>query len=78
MTKSRFEFRTFVSNTMLNYHSSQKFKLIGRGKFNHLINTLTSNLLSSKVSVALSSTLVAKEVGWKGLLPFWVVAALLR
>jgi hypothetical protein len=26
---------------MLNHHLSQKFKLIGRGKFNQLINTLT-------------------------------------
>jgi hypothetical protein len=26
---------------MLNHHLSQKLKLIGRGKFNHLINTLT-------------------------------------
>jgi hypothetical protein len=29
------------SDTMLNHHLSQKLKLIGRGKFNHLINTLT-------------------------------------
>jgi hypothetical protein len=29
------------SDTMLNYHLSQKLKLIGRGKSNHLINTLT-------------------------------------
>jgi hypothetical protein len=40
MTESRFELRTFGSDTMLNHHLSQKLKLIGRGKFNHLINTL--------------------------------------
>jgi hypothetical protein len=28
-------------DTMLNYHLSQKLKLIGRGKFNHLIISLT-------------------------------------
>jgi hypothetical protein len=38
--ESSFELRTFGSDTKLNYHLSQKFKLIGRGKFNHLINTL--------------------------------------
>jgi hypothetical protein len=41
MTESRFEFKTFDSNTMLNHHLSQKFKLIESGKFNHLINTIT-------------------------------------
>jgi hypothetical protein len=41
MTESRFELRTFGSDTMLNHHLSQKLKLIGRSKFNHLINTLT-------------------------------------
>jgi hypothetical protein len=41
MKESRLELRTFGSNTMLNYHLSQKLKLIGRDKFNHLINTLT-------------------------------------
>jgi hypothetical protein len=44
MTKSRFELRTFGSDTMLN-HLSPKLKLIRRGKFNHLINTLTPNML---------------------------------
>jgi hypothetical protein len=33
----RFDPMTFGSDTMLNYHLSQKFKLIRRGKFNHLI-----------------------------------------
>jgi hypothetical protein len=42
--ESKFEFKTFSSNTMLNHHLSQKVKLIGRGKFNYLIITLTSNL----------------------------------
>jgi len=37
----RFELKTFGSDTMLNYHLSQKFKFIGRSKFNYLINTLT-------------------------------------
>ena len=32
---------TFGSDTMINYHLSQKLKLIGRGKFNHLTITLT-------------------------------------
>jgi hypothetical protein len=41
MTESRFEFKIFGSDAMLNQHLSQKLKLIGRGKFNHLINTLT-------------------------------------
>jgi hypothetical protein len=40
MIESRFELRTFGSDTMLNHHLSQKFKRIERGKFNHLINTL--------------------------------------
>jgi len=40
MTESRFELKTFGSDTILNYHLSQKLKLIGIGKFNHLINTL--------------------------------------
>ena len=41
LTKLRFNPMTFGSDTMLNYQLSQKFKLIGRGKFNHLIITLT-------------------------------------
>jgi hypothetical protein len=36
MTESRFDHRTFGSNIMLNYQLSQKLKLIGKGKFNHL------------------------------------------
>jgi len=32
-------------DTMLNYRLSQKLKLIGRDKFNHLINTLTLLLM---------------------------------
>jgi hypothetical protein len=47
--ESRFELRTFGSDTMLNYHLSQKLKLIGRGKFNHLINTLTYKSMLSIV-----------------------------
>jgi hypothetical protein len=34
----------FISS-LLNYQLSQKFKLIGRDKFNHLINTLTLFLM---------------------------------
>jgi hypothetical protein len=45
MTDSRFELMTFGSDTMLDYHLFQKFKLIGRGKLNHLINTLTISAL---------------------------------
>jgi hypothetical protein len=58
MTESRFELRTFGSDTKLNHHLSQKFKLIGRGKFDHLINTLTSisvNLLQKRILPKYSS-----------------------
>ena len=41
MTESKFNLMTFGSDTMINYHLSQKLKLIGRGKFNHLTITLT-------------------------------------
>jgi hypothetical protein len=37
----RFKIRTFGSNSMLNHHSSQKFKLIRKDKLNRLINILT-------------------------------------
>lgn len=40
MMESRFEFKTFGSDTMLNHHLSKKLKLVGIGKFNHLTNTL--------------------------------------
>jgi hypothetical protein len=32
---------TFGFDTMLNYYLFQEFKIIGRGKFNHLTITLT-------------------------------------
>jgi hypothetical protein len=51
MTESRFELKTFGSDTMLNYHLFQKLKLIRKGKFNHLINTLTSNKPTSKSNI---------------------------
>jgi hypothetical protein len=41
MTESTFKLRTLGSDTMLNYHLSQKLKLIERDNFNHYINTLT-------------------------------------
>jgi hypothetical protein len=41
LTESKFDYRTFSSNTMLNYYFSRKLKLIEKGKFNHLIITLT-------------------------------------
>lgn len=41
MTESMFELWNFGSDTVLNYHLSLKVKLIGRGKFHHLINILT-------------------------------------
>jgi hypothetical protein len=44
MIEIRFELKTFGYNTMLNYHLSQKLKLIGRGKINYLITTLTASL----------------------------------
>jgi len=37
--ESRFELITSGFDTMLNYHLSQKHKLIGIDEFNHLINT---------------------------------------
>jgi hypothetical protein len=37
-----FELKTLSSNTMLNHNLSTKPKLIGKGKFNHLTNTLTT------------------------------------
>lgn len=43
--ESRFDLRTFDFDTMLNHHLSQKLKLIGIGKFNNLINTLTILML---------------------------------
>jgi hypothetical protein len=41
MMKSRFELMTFGFDTMLNHHLPQRFKLIRRDEFNHLINILT-------------------------------------
>jgi hypothetical protein len=41
LMESKFDFRTFGFDTMLNYHLFQKLKLIGRNKFNHLIISLT-------------------------------------
>jgi hypothetical protein len=59
MTKSRFELKIFRSDTMLNHHLSQKLKLIGRGKFNHLINTLTYTLyIHSGVSRYISKSCI--------------------
>jgi hypothetical protein len=40
---------TFDFDTMLNYKLSQKLKLIGRGKFNHLIISLTLYRHISKI-----------------------------
>ena len=34
--ETNFELRTSYFDTMLNYHLSQKFKLLGYGKFNQL------------------------------------------
>lgn len=41
MIESGFELMIFYSETMLNHYLTKKFKLIGRDRFNHLINTLT-------------------------------------
>ena len=49
--ESRFELKTFVFDTMLNHHLFQKFKLIGKNKFNHLINSFTLHLMSLKEKV---------------------------
>jgi hypothetical protein len=45
--ESRSELKTFGFDTILNYHLSQKLKLIERGKFNHLINTLTLSIIDN-------------------------------
>jgi len=39
--ESEFKFGTSGSDSMLNYNLSQKLKLLGMGKFNHLIHILT-------------------------------------
>jgi hypothetical protein len=41
LTESGFAFRTLDFDIIINYHLSQKFKLIGNDKFNHLVITLT-------------------------------------
>ena len=41
LTESRFDPTTFDSDIMINYQLSQKFKQIGRCKFNHLTIILT-------------------------------------
>jgi hypothetical protein len=38
----RFEVGIFGSDTMLNHYLSQKLNLIENGKFNHLINILST------------------------------------
>jgi hypothetical protein len=40
MIELKFELKTFDSDTKLNYHLFQKFKLIRKSKFNGLINIL--------------------------------------
>ena len=45
LTESRFDPMTFGSDIMLIYQLSQKLKLIGGGKFNHLTITLTVLLI---------------------------------
>jgi hypothetical protein len=44
--KSRFNYKTFTFDTMLNYQLSHKFKLIRKNKFNHLIISLIRFLLA--------------------------------
>jgi hypothetical protein len=43
--ESGFELMTSGFDIMLNHHLSQKFKLIGRDKFNHLIYILIFSLI---------------------------------
>jgi hypothetical protein len=43
--ESRFELGIKCSNTMRNYQLSQKLKLLGNGKYNHLINILTNTFI---------------------------------
>jgi hypothetical protein len=40
--ETEFELMTFGSDIMLNYNLFEKLKLIGRGKFNNLINNSTN------------------------------------
>jgi hypothetical protein len=47
LTESRFDSMTFGSDIMLDYQLSKKLKLIGSGKFNHLIITLTNSTLGA-------------------------------
>ena len=42
MEETMIEFRISCLDIMLNYLLSQKFKLLGYGKFNHLTNTSNS------------------------------------
>jgi hypothetical protein len=49
LTESRFDPMTFGSDTILNYQLSQKLKLIGRGKFNHLTITLTKKRIKIQI-----------------------------
>jgi hypothetical protein len=41
MIEIRFELRIFGSDIMFNHYLYKKLKFIKKGKFNHLINTLT-------------------------------------
>jgi hypothetical protein len=49
LIESKYDPRTFDSDTMLNYHLFRKLKLIVRDKFNHLIITLTMMSLDDLV-----------------------------
>ena len=44
MEETRIKLRILYSDTMLNYHLSQKLKLSRNGEFNHLTIILTSTL----------------------------------
>ena len=45
IVESGFELRIKCFDTMRNYWLSQKFKLLGYGEFNHLINILTISFI---------------------------------
>jgi hypothetical protein len=58
LTELRFEQRTFGSDIMLNYQLSQKLKLLGRSKFNHLIITLMVTIKLQLILLTIQSDMI--------------------
>jgi len=44
----KIELKTSCSDTLLSYRLSQKFKLLGNGEFNNLINIITTRINKNK------------------------------